>query len=239
MDLEPRQHVPVITPASHSRRDFLGLSGAAGLATAALFAPTFARAVSERTDAPIRDTPARRATNVIFMVSDGMSFGTLTLAEIVRRTRDNRGTHWPALWQRDGSRRCVMRTASANSLVTDSAAATAAWGTRGHINNDAVNFTPDRLTPVPILVQAKQNGKATGLVTTTRVTHATPAGFVANCPSRALEDEIAKQIAERNVDVVLGGGLKHFPAALRSRLDGTSVVLASDALAAAAPNAPL
>jgi alkaline phosphatase len=229
MDLEPRQHVPVITPASHSRRDFLGLSGAAGLATAALFAPTFARAVSERTDAPIRDTPARRATNVIFMVSDGMSFGTLTLAEIVRRTRDNRGTHWPALWQRDGSRRCVMRTAAASS----------AWGTGVHINNDAVNFTPDRLTPVPILVQAKQNGKATGLVTTTRVTHATPAGFVANCPSRALEDEIAKQIAERNVDVVLGGGLKHFPAALRSRLDGTSVVLASDALAAAAPNAPL
>ncbi len=239
MDLEPRQHAPVITPAPHSRRDFLGLSSAAGLATAALFAPSFARAVVDRPAAPTRDTPARRAANVIFMVSDGMSFGTLGLAEIVRRARDSRGTHWPALWQRDGARRCVMRTASANSLVTDSSAAASAWGTGVHINNDAVNFTPDRQTPVPILVQAKQNGKATGLVTTTRVTHATPAGFVANCPSRALEDEIARQIAERSVDVVLGGGLKHFPATLRSRLDGTSVVLRSDALAAAAPHTPL
>ena len=239
MDLEPRQHAPVVEPERHSRRGFLGLSSAAGLATAALFAPGFARAASARPEAPTRRTPARRAMNVIFMVSDGMSFGTLTLAELVRRTRDNRGTHWPALWEREGARRCVMRTASANSAVTDSSAAASAWGTGVHINNEAVNFTPDRRTPVPILVQARQSGKATGLVTTTRVTHATPAGFIANCPSRALEDEIARQIAERGVDVVLGGGLKHFPAKLRSELRGTSIVLPGEAVTGAAPAGPL
>lgn len=240
MDLEPRQHAPVIKPDGHSRRDFLGLSGAAGLATAALFAPGFARAASERPDAPTRSNPARRATNVIFMVSDGMSFGTLSLAEIVRRARDNRGTHWPDLWQRDGARRCVMRTASANSVVTDSAAAASAWGTGVHINNDAVNFTPDRKTPVPILIQAKQNGKATGLVTTTRVTHATPAGFIANCPSRILEDDIARQIAERGVDVVLGGGAKHFPDALRASIAGrTAIAATASAMRTAETTKPL
>ncbi|MBY0113269.1 MAG: alkaline phosphatase [Phycisphaerales bacterium] len=242
MDLEPRQHAPVIDPGpiALNRRGFLGLGGAAGLATAALFSPGFARAAAQRPDSPAASgKPRKQAKNVIFMVSDGMSFGTLTLAEIVRRARDAKSTHWPTLWSREGVRRSTMRTASANSLVTDSSAAASAWGSGVHINNDAVNFTPDKQTPVPILIQAKQNGKATGLVTTTRVTHATPAGFIANCPSRNLEDAIARQIAERNVDVVLGGGGKHFPDAMRSSLTGTTIVSKSAEMAAAAKDKPL
>lgn len=239
MDLEPRLHAPVIEHGLHSRRGFFGLSGAAGLATAALFSPTFARAASTRPDTPAADRPARRAKNVIFMVADGMSFGTLTLAEIVRRARDARGTHWTGLWSREGARRSVMRTASANSVVTDSSAASSAWGTGVHINNDAVNFTPEKATPVPLLVQARQNSKATGLVTTTRVTHATPAGFIANCPSRNLENEIARQIAERRVDVVLGGGGKHFPESLRASMAGTTIVTEGRAIAGAPDNVRL
>lgn len=242
MDLEPREHAPVVSGNLTSRRGFLGLSSAAGLATAALYSPVFARAAADRPESPVAagSTRGGRARNVIFMVSDGMSFGTLSIAEMVRRVRDNRGTNWAALWMREGTRRSVMRTASANSVVTDSSAASSAWGSGVHINNDAVNFTPERATPVPILVQARQSGKATGLVTTTRITHATPAGFIANCPSRNLEDEIARQIVERSVDVALGGGIKHFPATLRGRAASTATVaLNASALRAAEDSRPL
>jgi len=196
------------------RRSFLGISlgSAAGLAAASAFSPALSRAREPNISATSKS--GRKALNVIFMVSDGMSFGTLSLAEIATRVRNGQSTKWVELWGREGAKRSVMRTASADSLVTDSAAASSAWGCGAHINNDAVNFTPDGKMPVPILVQAAQNGKATGLVTTTRVTHATPAGFVANCPSRNSEGEIARQIIDRRVDVVLGGGSNYFPDAL-------------------------
>lgn len=214
--MEPMKHVPHVVPPL-DRRSFLGLSlgSAAGLAAATAFSPALTRARPPGDVPPGK--PGRRPLNVIFMVSDGMSFGTLSLAEIASRVRYAQATNWVGLWEKEGVKRTVMRTASADSLVTDSSAASSSWGCGVHINNDAVNFTPDRKTPVPILVQAAQNGKATGLVTTTRVTHATPAGFIANCPSRNSEDEIARQIIDRRVDVVLGGGSKYFPDALLAK----------------------
>jgi len=214
--MEPTKHVPqVVSPLD--RRSFLGISlgSAAGLAAATAFSPSLTRA--REAVGAVPDKRGRKALNVIFMVSDGMSFGTLSLAEITSRVKHSKGTNWVDLWGREGVKRAVMRTASANSLVTDSSAGSSSWGSGFHINNDAVNFTPDGKMPVPILVQAAQNGKATGLVTTTRVTHATPSGFIANCPSRNSEEEIAKQIIDRRVDVTLGGGSKYFPDALLAK----------------------
>ncbi|MGH7244498.1 MAG: alkaline phosphatase [Phycisphaerales bacterium] len=211
--MEPTKHVPHIVP-NLNRRSFLGVSlgSAAGLGAAMSFSPALSRA-RQPGDAKMRGS-GKKPKNVIFMVSDGMSFGTLSLAEIMSQVKHQKSTNWVGLWGREGARRSVMRTASADSIVTDSSAGSSSWGSGFHINNDAVNFTPDKKTPVPILVQASQNGKATGLVTTTRVTHATPAGFIANCPSRNSEDEIARQIIERKVDIALGGGSKYFPDAL-------------------------
>ncbi|MBL8876354.1 MAG: alkaline phosphatase [Phycisphaerae bacterium] len=217
--MEPSKHVPHLVPTL-DRRSFLGVSlgSAAGLAAAGAIAPSLARAMQpDRPGGTPRGPGGKKALNVIFMVSDGMSFGTLSLAEIASRVRDSKGTHWVELWGREGVKRSVMRTASADSLVTDSSAASSSWGCGVHINNDAVNFTPDGKTPVPILVQAAQNAKATGLVTTTRLTHATPAGFIANCPSRNSEEEIGRQIIARKVDVALGGGSKYFPDSLLSK----------------------
>jgi len=62
------------------------------------------------------------------------------------------------------------------------------------------------------------------VVTTTRVTHATPASFVVNIPQRDLEDAIAEQMIERRIDVILGGGAKHFPHSLLSDKSDLSVV---------------
>jgi alkaline phosphatase len=60
---------------------------------------------------------------------------------------------------------------------------------------------------------AQEMGKATGIVTTTYLQHATPAGFMTHVSSRYLTEEISRQIIEEsNVDVLLGGGEIHFTA---------------------------
>jgi alkaline phosphatase len=157
-----------------------------------------------------RDLPGAQARNFILLVTDGMSYGTFTLAAMMRQVKGIGPSHWQRLWSAPGVRRALCATHSADSWVTDSAAAGSAWGIGEHINNNAVNITPDGRSPEPILVTARAMGKATGLVTTTRVTHATPASFIANVPKRDMETEVAAQILDRGVDVVLGGGRKRF-----------------------------
>lgn len=155
--------------------------------------------------------PQARARNVIFMVADGMSIGALTIADTFRRHRDGKPTRWVSLWNEERVRRASMSTHSADSLVTDSAAAATTWGIGKKTNNGAINITPDGRQHTPILPHAAQYGRATGIVTTTRVTHATPAGFVANVPLRSDENDIARHIVERKIDVAMGGGGRHFP----------------------------
>ena len=193
-------------PSSLSRRHLLGL-GAGGALAAAL--PASINAQRPKIPAwPARRTPVK---NIIFMVSDGMGMGAFTLAEMMRQHKDLGISHWRKLWTTPGVSRATCMTHSADGWVTDSAAAGSAWGSGEHINNGAINFTPEERMPEPILVTAKNLGKATGLVSTTKITHATPASFIANVPKRNLEDDIAIQILDRKVDVMLGGGSKYFP----------------------------
>lgn len=205
-----------------SRRDVLA-AGVAVLASGAI--------ASARAQAPARPREAK-ARNVILLVADGMSIGAFTLADLAIRRRDDRGSAWAALWARPDARRCLMSTRSADSLVTDSAAAGSAWGSGHRINNGAINWM-DGQDFEPILVAAKHAGKATGLVTTTRLTHATPASFIANVPSRGMESEIARQILDRSVDVALAGGAKHMTPELLAEYPGLVIARTADELHAA------
>lgn len=182
------------------RRSFVGLGGAAALALGA------APRASARDD-----RPRRVAKNMIFMVSDGMSFGTLSLADTLIRQQHNRPSHWIQWMQREGVSRSLISTRSADSLVTDSAAASVAWSIGELVDNGRIGLTPDGRMPTPILMHAKQTGKAVGVVTTARICHATPAGFVCNVPTnRDDENGIAEQMLARSLDLMLGGGGRFF-----------------------------
>jgi alkaline phosphatase len=61
-----------------------------------------------------------------------------------------------------------------------------------------------------ILEIAKDLGKSTGLVSDTRLTHATPAGFASHQVHRSRENEIAVDLLDNRVDVMLSGGLRHW-----------------------------
>jgi len=172
----------------------------------------------------VTGSAARTAKNLIFMVSDGMSFGTLTLADIASRRQFHRPSHWVSMFGMQGVRRCAQGTGSASSIVTDSAAAASAWGCGHKVRNGTINITPEGMQRLPLLVRARQAGKATGVVSTARITHATPAGFYANSPQRSLENDIARDLVERGIDVAFGGGARHFPEALLAGRDDLAVV---------------
>ena len=91
--------------------------------------------------------------------------------------------------------------------VTDSAAAATACATGVRTDNGAVGVDVDGRPVTSLLERARDMGKATGLVTTSQVTAATPAAFGSHVLDRADQSEIARQhLEETRPDVVLGGG---------------------------------
>jgi alkaline phosphatase len=189
-------------PLEIARRDWLKTAALGGAA-----------AVISRTEATAEPVgaPGKKVRGVVFMVSDGMSPGVLTLAEAYSQLTRQRGTHWWTLFNDRTASRGLMDTASANSMVTDSAAASTAWGGGERVNNGAININPAGKPLSPIAGILKKNGARIGLVSTATITHATPAGFAACVAKRNDEDDIAPQYLGL-VDVILGGGSGHFSA---------------------------
>lgn len=155
------------------------------------------------------------AKNIIFMVSDGMSTGTLNMAGILRRMRDGRQSNWLSLYEQGMVTRGLMDMASASSLITDSAAASSSWGGGVRVKNGSLNTNEDGSENRPILQKFKKAGKAVGCVTTVPITHATPAGFCISNKKRGDQSEIALQYLPLKFDVMMGGGDKYFNASKR------------------------
>ncbi|MDL5041643.1 alkaline phosphatase [Heyndrickxia coagulans] len=100
----------------------------------------------------------------------------------------------------------VVHTSS-TSVVTDSAAAATAMASGVKTYNGAIGVDANKVSKKTVLEEAKQAGKATGLVTTSQITDATPAAFGAHVKNRSEQSKIAKQYLENSkVDVLLGGG---------------------------------
>jgi len=159
--------------------------------------------------------------NVILVVSDGMSAAVPGLTEAFATiVRPGRPTRLPKLVADRNAADGLLETRSLDSPVTDSAAASSAWASGSLVANGSINHLPDGTRLVPIGTLLRDAGKGMGLVTTTRLTHATPAAFATASPSRNLEDAIAEQFLE--VDVLLGGGRRYFTAA--GRRDGRDLV---------------
>jgi alkaline phosphatase len=152
---------------------------------------------------------------VILVVSDGMSASVPGLTEdFSRLVRNGRSTRLAELADRSETTQGLLVTASLSSPVTDSAAASSAWASGSKVANGSINQLPDGTRLVPIGPLARDAGRRVGLVTTTRITHATPAAFAASVPSRTLEDQIAEQLL--GIDVLMGGGRRHFDGVTRS-----------------------
>jgi alkaline phosphatase len=175
--------------------------------------------------------PAR--PSVIFFIGDGMGMSQVTLGRVAAQARGE-DYHFDR-FRTIG----LASTRSANWVVTDSAAAATALSSGFKTNNQAIGVDPEGKPLKTILEVAHEAGLATGLVTTTRITHATPACFVAHVQDRDEEGPIAGQIVEAArkgyPEVLIGGGRRQFNAEQQAALReaGYSLVLEPGDFAAA------
>ncbi|KAI9164377.1 vacuolar alkaline phosphatase [Blastocladiella emersonii ATCC 22665] len=171
--------------------------------------------------------PAARKRNVIMMVSDGFgpaseTFGRTMFHELGRGgDKDSNRDGAPADWwgpttPLDEILVGTSRTRSSSSWVTDSAAGATAFSCARKSYNGAIGVTADQQPCATVFEAAKLAGYKTGLVVTSRITHATPASFNSHVLWRDYENDIAEQqlgdlpLIGRSADLMLGGGRRHF-----------------------------
>ncbi len=134
------------------------------------------------------------------MIADGFGPASLTLA----RTASEQPLRMDEILV--GS----VATASADSHITDSASSATALASGHDTNNRVIGLDPDGAQLGNLMERAQAAGLLTGVVTTTAVTHATPAAFSAHIMSRDDEQAIALQQLGCELDLLLGGGQKFF-----------------------------
>jgi len=191
---------------SISRRSLLG-GGLGAAPMGALGAPGLA--------APPKSARKGKPKNVIFCVTDGTALQVISMADDFQRVVNGRPGYWAWLVDQEYATSGLQSTRSLNSVVTDSSAASSAWGSGRRIWNGQLNQYPDGTLLRPLTSVVREAGMKTGLVTTTTITHATPSGFAVNCVQRDLEGLIAENLLKAGVDVLMGGGDRFFSPALR------------------------
>ena len=154
--------------------------------------------------------------NLILMIGDGMGPQQLgLLQEYARRAKHSmykdRGGRTALDKFADSGFVGLSRNGPEYALVVDSACSASQLASGISSGNEMIGL--DRFgNPVEtILEKAKRTGKATGLVSDTRISHATPAAFASHQRHRSLENEISlEMLSSNNVDVMLSGGLRHW-----------------------------
>lgn len=185
-----------------------------------------------------RIAPAgQRARNVILFVGDGMGISTITAARILDGQRRGGSGEDHSLSFESFPNVALVKTYSTNQQTADSAPTMSALVTGvktadGLLSIDHRVARREKRWPVvqagsrrTLLEWAEDRGLATGVVTTTRVTHATPAACYAHSPERDWEGDadvpadatvpdIARQLLDfahgDGIEVVLGGGRAKF-----------------------------
>ena len=196
------------TSSGISRRDLIKLLGAGAL---------YALLPNRGEAAALPAFEPGKGQGLIFVVGDGMPLGvTRAMHEIRTGVFGHKDSNLYARLRDPKSAVGYMATASLSSIVTDSAPASAAWSTGVKTSNRLLASLPDGRPLTTIMELLKKQGYGCGLVTTTRVTHATPAAWVSHQMHRDLEDNIALDLLAFRPDVLLGGGSVHFDAAKRT-----------------------
>lgn len=146
---------------------------------------------------------AGQAKNIILMIGDGMGPAHVNIAWLYA-TREL-GKSLVMTEVMNNGQTAYMVNDTADSTVTESAAAAVQMATGVKVLARSIGIGPDGKTLKTILEMAKEKGKATGLVTTSGITDATPAGFVAHVQKRSEEEKIAEQLVKSDVNILFGG----------------------------------
>ncbi len=144
---------------------------------------------------------ANKPKNIIMMIGDGMG-----VAQVFSGITANGGHLFLDNFKQIG----FSKTQSSDNYITDSAAGGTALSTGQKTYNGAIGVNTDTVAIKTILEMAEEKGMATGLVSTSAITHATPASYIAHQGSRGSYEDIAADFLKTDIDVFIGGGYKHF-----------------------------
>lgn len=149
---------------------------------------------------PQGETHPYEPTRVILFIGDGVGTSYWTAARIA-------AGH---LAVEDFPVAGLVDTRNVSGRVIDSAAAATTLASGIPTYNAAIGVDPDTQAVHTVVHEARARRMATGLVATSAITHATPAAFAAAVPHRRQESEIARQMVERGIEVLIGGGRRFF-----------------------------
>jgi len=158
----------------------------------------------------VQPTGKKRPKNIILMIGDGMG-----LAHVYSAMTANGGHLYLENFKNIG----FSKTYSSDNYITDSAAGGTALSSGIKTYNGAIGVDPDKKSVPNIREMAEKKGLKTGLVSTSAITHATPASFIAHVSSRSSYEDIAADFLKTNIDVFIGGGIKNF----EERKDGKNL----------------
>jgi len=148
--------------------------------------------------------------NIILMIGDGMG-----LVQVYSAMTANGGHLFLENFKNIG----FSKTYSSDNYTTDSAAGGTALSSGIKTYNGAIGVDPGKKSVPNIRELAEKKGLKTGLVSTSAITHATPASFMAHVDSRGSYEDIAADFLKSNIDVFIGGGIKNF----QERKDGRNL----------------
>jgi alkaline phosphatase len=161
------------------------------------------------------DSKSTTIKNVIIMIGDGMGPQQVGLLNAYAKYAPN------SIYKAQGRITAIENAMAAgtigyayheaaNVLVTDSAASATQFAAGVRAGSEMIGCDQFGNATKTILEIAKDLGKSTGLVSDTRITHATPAAFAAHQTHRSKENVIAIDLLNTEVDVMLSGGLRHW-----------------------------
>ncbi len=158
-------------------------------------------------------SPAQGAgpKNIILLIGDGMGPEAVGLAIYYNKFMNGpeKPLHMERMMAAGNTGYCL--TYQYGTVVTDSASAATALAA-GVKTRDAVIGKDHDGRPMKTIVDVAHGlGKSTGVISNTRITHATPAGFYASVVHRDMESQIAAQLVERgDLTVALSAGSQFF-----------------------------
>ncbi len=153
----------------------------------------------------------KKPKNIVLLIGDGMG-----VSQVFAGITANGGKLFIDNFKHIG----FAKTSSSSHYITDSAAGGTAISTGVKTYNGAIGVGPDKQPLKTILQEAIEKGLAGGLVSTSAITHATPASFIAHQGARSSYEAIAADFLKTDIDVFIGGGYKHFS----NREDGRNLV---------------
>lgn len=145
---------------------------------------------------------AQEVKNIIYLIGDGMGLTSVSMMLI-------ENNYEPTIFDK-ADNIALQKTYSLDNRVTDSAASGTALATGFKTNNTMLGKLPDGTAVESLMEVASAKGKATGLVVTTYLQHATPGAFYAHVDSRHEYATISEQLLASDIDIAIGGGMHFF-----------------------------